>query len=150
MLTISPEEYMTDRVIYKMAIYDRLGHRQKRFYHWISAIGIICSATVPAVINLDWGSDGTLLATILSLIVAILAAFEKLFHFREHWRNYDTMAANLRTEQLQYQTRAGAYKSNATMTDEEAFRLFVTRVESLIADERSETIRMRTTDPQAT
>jgi hypothetical protein len=70
-----------------------------------------------------------------------------LFHFREHWRNYDDIAAFLRSEQLHFQTLAGVYKEKAGKPDE-AFRLFVRRIEEGIKEERSDTIEMRTRETE--
>jgi hypothetical protein len=140
-LTIEPAEYMKDRVVYKIKVYDKLGDRQKLLYLATSTVGIVVAASVPAVINL--GFD-LVVPTVLSLIVTILVSAEKLFHFREHWRNYDEMAAFLRSEQLQFQTGSGEYKDKG-----EAFDRFVTRVEGAISNERKDTIEMRTQETNA-
>ena len=138
-LSVTSKEFMQDRVIYKMNAYTRLSSQYKLWYQLSSVVGIVCAATVPVLINL--GSN-TVVPTILSLIVTILLSLEKLFHFREHWRNYDAIAALLRSEQLQFQTKAGPYRDKKD--SEEAFRLFVGRIEEAIKDERSDTITMRT------
>jgi hypothetical protein len=140
MLSITPEEYMQDRVVYKINTYTKLSRQHKLRYELTSIIAIVCAASVPALINYGWNNA---LPTALSLIVTILISMEKLFHFREHWRNYDEIAAFLRSEQLQYQTLSGVYKEKASRHDE-AFRLFVRRIEDGIKDERSATIEMRT------
>lgn len=187
-LSITPEEYMKDRVIYKLRIYEERGEEQKRLYRMTSLVGIILASSVPVLINLQ---VNTIVPTVLSLIVTILVSVEKLFHFREHWRNYDEMAAILRSEQLKFQTRAGEYArkeqapdqnknfneaqnpqagepvtegqqtegnqneaetQNATSgkhvrkdhDSDSAFKMFVSRIEQAISDERKETIEMRT------
>lgn len=139
-LSITPEEYMQDRVVYKINTYTKLSRQHKLRYELTSIIAIVCAASVPALINYGWNNA---LPTALSLLVTILISMEKLFHFREHWRNYDEIAAFLRSEQLQYQTLSGVYKKNPSKK-EEAFRLFVRRIEEGIKEERSETIEMRT------
>lgn len=144
-LSITPEEYMHDRVIYKMQVYDRLSKQQKLLYQTTSLVGIILAASVPVLINL--GVD-SIVPTVLSLIVTILVSVEKLFHFREHWRNYDEMAAFLRSEQLKFQTKAGEYARKDDNSDP-SFQKFVTRTERAIIDERKETIEMRTREDAA-
>jgi len=139
-LTVSPEDYMVDRVIYKIELYTKLSHQMKFRYQLTSIVGIVCAAIVPALINL---SVNRVAPTILSLVVTILVSLEKLFHFREHWQNYDAIAALLRSEQIQFQTNAGTYKGKQ---DHEAFELFVERVEKDISEERSDTIGMRTSE----
>ena len=145
-LKITPEEYMKDRVVYKINVYDELSKQQKRLYQVTSLVGIVLAASVPVIINLDKFDQRV--PTVLSLIVTILVSMEKLFHFREHWRNYDEMAAFLRSEQLQFQTRAGEYKERDQDSDK-AFDLFVTRIEQAISNERKDTIEMRTTETNA-
>ena len=92
---------------------------------------------MPAMINIagvpDW------MPTLASLIVAIVIAFEGIFRPREHWRNYDTIAAELRSEEMMYSTKTGPYQ------EVNAFDVLVKRVEDLIAAERAATIVMRTT-----
>jgi len=143
-LTISSEEYMKDRVIYKMDRYTRKSEQYKFWYQLTSVTAIIFSASVPVLINLGVHA---LVPTILSLVVSILVSLEKLFHFREHWCNYDAIAAFLRSEQVQYQTLSGAYKEKATSPNE-AFQLFVKNIEEGIKDERNDTIEMRTRETE--
>ena len=144
-LSVTPDEYMKDRVVYKIELYAKLSKQQKLWYQLTSIIGIICAASVPVLINLG---VNVALPTILSLAVTILVSFEKLFHFREHWRNYDAIAAFLRSEQLQFQTGAGVYKEKASKPDD-AFRLFVRRIEGGVKDERNDTIEMRTRENES-
>lgn len=129
---------MKYRVVRKINVYDKLSKQQKFRYQVTSLFGIVLAASVPVSINL---CDDPLVPTILSLIVTILISMEKLFHFREHWRNYDEMAAFLRSEQLQFQTGAGEYEDK-----DKAFSHFVTRVEQAISSERKDTIEMRTSE----
>jgi uncharacterized protein YacL len=144
-LSITPDEYMKDRVIYKLDVYDRLSKRHELLYKTTSLVGIILAASVPVLINLQVNS---IVPTVLSLIVTILVSVEKLFHFREHWRNYDEMAAFLRSEQLKFQTRAGEYARKDENSDP-SFQKFVARTERAIIDERKETIEMRTREDAA-
>lgn len=152
-LSISPDEYMQDRVIYKLLIYEVLARRYRRCYQWMSAIAIVLATSVPVLIHqgtsislavpiVKCAVSGTQLATVLSVIVAILAGLEKLFGFREIGRNYDMIAAALRREQLLYQTLTEEYAVSDKSQD--PFRTLVTRVEDLIAHERHETISART------
>lgn len=139
-LYITPEDYMRDRVVYKIKIYDKLGDQQKILYLSTSLAVLIISASVPALINLGVSST---IPTALSVVVTILVGVEKLFHFREHWRNYDLMAAFLRNEQLNFQAGAVEYAIKEKDFDK-AFQKFVKRTQAAIDDERAETIGMRT------
>jgi hypothetical protein len=102
------------------------------------------AAFVPVLVNVDFrllNIDSKIWATIFSLVVSIGVALQEIFHFREHWRNYNLIDSNLRSEEMLFSMSAGAY---AGKKDEEKNRLFVQRVEELIKDERWETINMRT------
>ncbi len=140
-LRIEPNQYMQDRVIYKLKEYVRASNRHKWWYRATSAVAIVFAAAVPILINT---SVPEIYPTVLSFIVTVLVSLEKLFRFREHWRNYDAIAAQLRKEQLNFQTRSGPYQ---TGDETAAFNLFVKNVEERIQNERNETIGMRTNEP---
>lgn len=150
---IDENEYMSDRVVYKIRIYSRLAEKQKRLYQALSVIGIVLSSLVTIQINFNF-TGSQLLATVLSVLVTMTVSIERLFRFREHWGNYDEMAARLRSEQLKYQTRSEDYSFKASSDenassdekDKAAFELFVKRIERAINDERKDTIEMRTSD----
>ena len=141
-LSISPDEYMNDRVVYKINKYVEKSERQKIYYQVTSIVAIVFAASVPVLINLG---VNLVLPTILSLVVTILVSLEKLFHFREHWRNYDTIASVLRREQLEFQTLSGVYKKKDSKLDD-TFPIFVRRIEEAIRAERNDTIEMRTSE----
>lgn len=134
------DKYFKDRLENKINVYKELGNKYKWIY-WITAsISMICAALVPVLINYE-GLE--LWATILSLIVTILVGLQGVIHPREHWRNYDTISANLRKEEMLFSTKTDDYKGEI---DEERFQLLVKRVEELITQERKETIIMRTSE----
>ncbi len=144
-LDITHKDYMIDRVLYKMGVYEKKGKRERIYYRATSFAGIVISASVPVLINLNVNQ---IVPTLLGLMVTILVASEKLFHFREHWRNYDSVAASLRSEQLLFQTKSGVYEQKENH-ENVAFQLFVKRVEDLIKEERTDTIDMRTSEGTA-
>lgn len=159
-LKITRNQYMKERVHYKMKVYGKLGNRHRWLYYITSFTSIVCAAVVPVLIA-QKDDKFKFEATVLSLVVTILVSMEKLFHFRQHWRNYDSIESFLRSEQLYFQTRSGVYaekddtdkkevkdgKDDKDKKDEnlqEAFELFVRRIEDAIKNERDQTIEMRT------
>jgi hypothetical protein len=74
-------------------------------------------------------------------VVTVLVGIEGIFHWREHWKNYDLMKTFLRQEAYLFEAGAGAYRGK---TPEDAFKLLVERVEDQISKERAQTIQMRT------
>lgn len=138
------EEYLKERVKFKIDIYFCKAKRHQQRHYWFSCIIAIGAAIVPVLINLEINSgfDFILLATILSVIVSIGVAFQEIFHFREHWRNYDMIDANLRNEEMLFSMSAGPYDKIEDETIKN--KLFVERIEELIKTERADTINMRT------
>jgi hypothetical protein len=135
----TPDDYLTTRVDFKTQAYRRKGFRYRWGYLSTASIAAISAATVPVLINIK--TLDTIYATLLSLLVTILVTLEGIFHFREHWKNYDLMKSFLRQEACLYQASAGAYRDKES---NEAFKLLVERVEDAIAKERAQTIEMRT------
>lgn len=146
--TRSEADYITDRLQYKMNVYEILAKRNRNIYWITSCLSMLCAAIVPVLINLDCCVNHNLWATGLSLLVTILVGIQSIFRPRELWCNYDLICANLRNEEMHYSTQSGEY---ATVTsDTNRFQLLVKRVESLISNEREETIIMRTSEKENT
>jgi hypothetical protein len=139
----SLEEYMKERVQYKINLYFRKA-QQYRFWHLFASVVIAVSAAmVPVLVNLSDKNKAFLyLATAFSLLVSIGVALQEVFRFREHWRNYNLIDSNLRSEEMLFSMSAGPYKD--TGNEKEKMDRFVQRVEELIHDERWDTINMRT------
>ena len=71
-------------------------------------------------------------ATIFSIVVAILAAALKAFKYQENWINYRTTCETLKKEWFYYEARIGDYS-----TAEDPQALFVERSEALISRENT-------------
>lgn len=138
-LQISHDVYVKDRVRFKIEAYRKKGNRYRWSYLLMASTATVGAATVPVLINLD--KVDKIVPTLVSLLVTILVGLEGLLHLREHWRNYDLMKTYLRGEENLFRAGAGAYKN---LPPNEAFPLFVERIESEIAKERTQTIDMRT------
>ena len=122
-------------------------NRYRFAYYGIVGVAAVGSALVPALINLELG---TLVPTIIALVVAAAVALEGVFHTREHWRNYDLISSFLREEEMRFSTKTEPYStSGQEKENDEVFKKFVERVENAIAKERAETIEMRTTKPES-
>jgi len=136
------DEYLETRVNHKTTTYRAKGVRYRWCYLTTAAAAAIAAATVPVLINLRVEpAIPTLVPTLVSLLVTILVTLEGIFHFREHWKNYDLMTSFLRQEACLFQAGAGVYRDKEP---DEAFVLLVERVEDAISKERSQTIEMRT------
>lgn len=133
------DEYLRTRVDYKTEAYRAKGERYRWSYLIMASLGAVAAATVPVLINIP--DMPKIYPTLLSLLVTILVSLEGIFHFREHWKNYDLMKSFLRQEACLFQAGAGAYRGQEPSA---AFSLLVERVEEEIAKERAQTIQMRT------
>jgi hypothetical protein len=143
-LTRSPENYIKDRVQEKINRYQIKSFRWKLAYCGMASVAAISSAVVPVLVNINGSELARIFATILGVLVAVLVSLERIFHPREHRRNYDQISAVLREEEMLFSTRAGIYGVPG-QADGDPFRKFVERIEDAIAKERAETIVMRTT-----
>lgn len=148
---LKPEQYLQQRVMKKIKIYGDLSEGQERYYKITSMTAIILSVLVPVLVNLPADPIPRILATIFSAMVTILVSAEKLYLFREHWRNYDLAEEELNRERYLYQTRSGDYAGKfdkngkfIKLDDEEAYKLFASRCETIIQGEREKTIEART------
>jgi hypothetical protein len=134
---LTPDTYFTERVNAKIAGYTRLSRIYRGCYLLVGSLSIISSAAVPVLINT---SIGVISPTILSLVVTILVALERLFRFREHWRNFSFAEEALKREKYLYQAKAGEYGDKE---QDEAFRLFVRRFEEKVKEERIQSLDER-------
>lgn len=137
-LDMNPAQYMHERADYKIDLYQRLSRQQKVRYYFVSVLTIILAASVPVAVNVF---DGRVAPTVIGLLLTILVGLEKLFLFREHWKNYDLAEESLRKEKYLYLARAGGY---AGKDEVEAFRILVENFEERIHEERAGTIEART------
>ena len=134
----SSEEYIRTRVDYKTEVYRKKGKKYRYWYLATATTSAVAAALVPVLINIG---QLTLYPTLLSLLVSVLVSAEGIFHWREHWKSYDLIKSYLRQEACLYQAKAGPYFA---LSDSDAFRMLVERVEDAIAKERAQTIEMRT------
>lgn len=110
----------------------------RRRYQVLRLTTVVGGVIVPAMISVSLGqttTDPTLrLATFLvSLLVAVTAAVEGFAQYGDRWRNYRRTVEQLKSEGWQYFLGLGSYRKIAD--GEEAFRVFASRVEAIIAED---------------
>ena len=141
------DEYLENRVKQYKAWYDRKAVVAKSRYLWMRAFTVVAGGCVPVLINLDitWQIAGypvlKAFVTLTSLLVVVAVSLESVFHYREQWKNYRSTEQVLGHEEMRYRARIGQY---ANLDDEEAFRLFVERVEDAISAENTATLNVMT------
>jgi Protein of unknown function (DUF4231) len=142
---MTPEQYINDRVLFKIKLYYLLGKRDKLWYNLIAIFTIISGLLVPLFLNLDFKFSKEY-ATVLTLITGGLISLETVvFNFKEKFKSYKKTEDQLTNELILFQTMTEPYNIQSPTDDNSAlFRLFVSRVESTILKERDETVEKMT------
>ncbi len=128
--------YVKSRYLEQINWYARKARENQKKYYVLQWSLIILAATTPVLI--EFGQSGLVgkgfghLATLTSVIVAILTAALKTFKYQENWINYRTTCETLKKEKYFYDAKIGDYQSEDS---QEA--LFIERVESLISRENT-------------
>jgi len=141
--SMTPEEYIDERLNQFREWYDKKAVRAKKYYQWMRAITVVGGAVVPVIINLPYEVKITKnITTIISLIVVVLISLESVFHFREQWKNYRSTEQLLAKEYFNFVAGEGPYRNQ---DEKKAFLDFVDRVENAIASENASTLNVMTT-----
>jgi len=143
------DTYLTERLAQYQNWYDKKAVACKTKYLRMRAFTVIGGGLVPVLANVQGLKDlklgvydvGTVLVTVISLLVVVFVSLESVFHYREQWKNYRSTEQLLGHEQFLFQAKVGRYKG---MQDREAFLLLVERVEDAIASENSATLNSMT------
>ena len=146
------ETYINDRLNQRLVWYDRKAKRSKFYFLSLKITTILCSAMVPLLTSSDitvgqitncfiFAKDINL-GTVISSIVVVLVSIESVLHNKEQWRNYRRTKQCLMKEY--YDFAAGINRYNGLDNSENAFFVFVERVENIILTENDETLRAKT------
>jgi len=139
-----------------LSYYDRTAPRMKRRYLQNRAAAAIGAVLIPVVANLPWQVTvgtmsfhvSTVASSLIGLAVALILALEGVFHFKEQWQNYRGTEQYIRSQMFCLENRVDEYQS---LHEEEAFKLFVSKVEKAILNENNVTLnilgRTETTSP---
>jgi len=136
---ITPEfidDYIKNRVDQYAGWYDKKCGPVKQRHLYIKAISVIGGAVVPVLVNLTW-EFAPMAATFVSLLVVILVSWDSVYQYGKQWKNYRSTEQFLRQETIFFQHRVGFYSD---MDDNRAFRIYVERVETAIAQENAVTL----------
>lgn len=128
---MTPDEYIADRVEGQIAWYDRKSRLNKQGFLVLQVITLLASASIPVFALFSGDIWARLAVAILGSTTAVTAAIVSLYQFREHWIEYRTTAESLKHEKYMFQTNTGPY------TGDDAFSVFVDRVEALVSQEHT-------------
>lgn len=139
---MSPEEYISERLNDQIKYYDKTANRAKKTYLINRTIIVVAGAVVPVLINIDFPHDN-LITSFFSLLVVLIVSLESVYHNREQWINSRSTSEALRKEYFLYSTKEGPY-TKLESSQNDAFILFVERIEYLIESENNSTLQVMT------
>ena len=141
-------KYVEDRYVDQVNWYDGKARENQTKYRRLQWALIILAAMTPALIELDLneliGKGFGHLATVTSVVVAILTAALKTFKYQENWINYRTTCEALRREKYLFDGAIGEYKS---AVNKEA--LFIERAEGMMSRENTLWISAQKSDSKS-
>jgi hypothetical protein len=144
---MDPQKYISERVDQYQKWYDSKAVTAKSKYLGMRAFSVVGGGLVPVLVNIPQqsylGFPVTQIAvTIISLLVVIFVSLESVYHYREQWKNYRSTEQLLGHEKFMFRTKVGRYQS---LGADEAFKIFVERVEDAIYAENAATLNIMTT-----
>jgi ABC-type multidrug transport system fused ATPase/permease subunit len=133
--------YMKYRWQNQWQYYDGKATENKRNYQWLQLTIGIGSVAVPVLLGFQ--GSFTIVATIVSLIVAASAAIENVKKFGDGWRSFRSAAEALQREKALYDVSAGPYR-----IAKRPFIRFVERCEDIIAQQNGQFMQREEQQPQ--
>lgn len=127
--SMSPKQYIQERVDDQLAWYDKKSTINKNWHLRLQLLTLIAAALVPVVTLTFTGTGGRILVAVTGSIAAIAAGVVALFQFRDLWVDYRATAERLKYEKFLFLTGSEPYSSR------DSFSLFVNRVEHTILSE---------------
>lgn len=124
-----------ERLDAQVKYYDDKSVTSQRWYKCIKFLELLAAAGIPLAAHY--------FPTIISALGTSILIFEALLHLNQwqhNWVTYRSTCESLRHEKYTYLGRAGPYDG---LSDEEAKKLLIDRVESLISTEHSKWISGR-------
>jgi hypothetical protein len=143
-----PDQYIETRLKQYQGWYDRKAVSCKNRYLWMRAFTVIAGGIVPVLVNVETSINNVVhypvmkaIITVVSLPVVVAVSLESVFHYREQWKNYRSTEQLLGHEQFEFLAKVGIYKG---LADQEAFHIFVERIEDAISSENAATLNIMT------
>ena len=130
---ISPEEYIEQRLNDQIGWYDRKSTANQRWFKRLRFAEIVAATTIPFLSGFaDKSSSIKIAIGALGVFVAVIASVLGLLQLQVHWMQYRATAELLRKEKFLFLTQTDPYNKD------DAFHLFVQRVEALLSKENIE------------
>ncbi len=133
---MTPDEYIEKRLQDQIDWYDNKSLGNQKKFKRLRIAEIVAAALIPFLSGLalnlpGFSSTGTAIVGVLGMTVTIIASILNLGRHQEHWIEYRTTCESLKKEKFLFQTSVEPYNG------EDAFRLLVQRVETLVSKENT-------------
>ncbi len=139
--SIGPEQYIMERFNSSIKWYDDEAGSAKNKFLRLRLLTVIGGAIVPVLINLDIPYLN-IITTIVSLLVVLAVSVDSVYHHGDQWSTYRSTEQFMRREYFLYTANNGPYKG---LSEPQAYKLFVERIEEAIAAENSSSLRILAT-----
>ncbi len=131
---MNENEYIEQRVNDQINWYSKKSTINKHYHNWSKGLIITFSALIPFAagfisVETKWL---TYIIAILGVFIAVLTGISTLLKFQEKWIKYRTTSETLKHEKFLFLTKSGPYDNT-----DEAYKVFVNRIENLISKENS-------------
>jgi hypothetical protein len=141
---VSPEEYIKQRLDDQIGWYDRKSTANQRWFKRLRFAEIVAAATIPFLSGFADNSFPIKIAIgALGVFIAVIASVLGLLQLQVHWMQYRATAELLRKEKFLFLTQTDPYDKD------DAFHLFVQRVEALLSKENIEWAQSMIKPPKA-
>lgn len=126
-------EYLTQRVDDQIDWYDRKSAGSQKAYKRLRVLEIALAGLIPFLTGYveAWQGSVKFAIGLMGVVVAVIAGVLSLYKFQENWVQYRSTCESLRSEKFLYQTQSAPYNTD------QAFPLFVQKVETLLSKETS-------------
>jgi Protein of unknown function (DUF4231) len=141
---VSPEEYIKQRLDDQIGWYDRKSTANQRWFKRLRFAEIVAAATIPFLSGFADNSFPIKIAIgALGVFIAVIASVLGLLQLQVHWMQYRATAELLRKEKFLFLTQTDPYDKD------DAFHLFVQRVEALLSKENTDWAQSMIKPPKA-
>jgi hypothetical protein len=139
-LTPFQKDILRQRWLDQVAWISRQARRARSWYLVFRIPVVIGGVAIPGLVSISLTTAQTgaipelrLITFGVSLMVAMLAALEEVFHFGERWRHYRRTAERLKSAGWQFMMLNGPYRRSASHAD--AFTAFGADVENILNED---------------
>lgn len=132
-MNLAPDEYINLRVDDQINWYSGKSSSNQRWFKLLRFVEIVTAALIPFLSAFMTGQDlwVRLAVGTMGVVITVITGIISLYQFQENWIEYRVTCESLKHEKYLFLTKTRPYD------DENAFSLFVERIEALISVEHT-------------